>query len=314
MKYPSNKKYDALDSLNIANDSPYKIDKSAIKQSTLANGKIQTIVAFLCFVAFVTVQLIRSHWSDKIVASKNLELQTTIRVNTFRRLDLLKIFLDSYVQCGCVAMIQVVWSDTVNKPPQSMINEFINRNVVFEIHKNNSLSNRFKPLINIPTQSVLSIDDDLVIPCDHLLDALVVWNANRRVLVGFSPRIAAKDPVAGKSKYFNWQYTWWNGRYSIMLTKASFLHRDYLGMFHQFIPEDFLHHIDKHRNCEDIAMAHLVAEKAKAGPVWVQSTVYETSASGISSGNSHFVDRSQCLDQLQRLTRTWPWIDSYQKM
>ena len=85
------------------------------------------------------------------------------------------------------------------------------------------------------------------------------------VLVGFSPRLHAFDIFNGHWRYLKWQHTWWNGAYSILLTKASILHKDYLADFasksNNVLPSAFLHHIDKSRNCEDIAMAYVVAEK-----------------------------------------------------
>jgi hypothetical protein len=46
-----------------------------------------------------------------------------------------------------------------------------------------------------------------------------------------------------------------------MLTKISLLHRDYLFKYAsgKVLPARFLEHIDQARNCEDIAMAYLVA-------------------------------------------------------
>ena len=45
----------------------------------------------------------------------------TIRVNTFRRNDLLKQFLDHYTTCPDVKEIQVVWSDQKIAPPFSWL-------------------------------------------------------------------------------------------------------------------------------------------------------------------------------------------------
>ena len=42
--------------------------------------------------------------------------------------------------------------------------------------------------------------------------------------------------------------------YAIMLTKASFIHKDYLEEFRKNVPAKFLEHIKTNRNCEDIAM------------------------------------------------------------
>lgn len=72
--------------------------------------------------------------------------------------------------------------------------------------------------------------------------------------------MAVYDSVYGFTKYLKWQHTWWNGFYSIMLTKASIIHKKYLLDYHRLLPNDILNFIDEHRNCEDIAMAFLVAE------------------------------------------------------
>jgi Glycosyl transferase family 64 domain len=53
----------------------------------------------------------------------------------------------------------------------------------FEVHSNNSLSNRFRPLIDIPTEAVLSIDDDLIVPCSEVERTAKIWAQSPRVLV-----------------------------------------------------------------------------------------------------------------------------------
>jgi hypothetical protein len=51
--------------------------------------------------------------------------------------------------------------------------------------------------------------------------------------------------------------------YTIMLTKAAIMHRDYLAEYDKYVPQEMLAHIDKMRNCEDIAMAQVVAKKVR---------------------------------------------------
>ena len=102
--------------------------------------------------------------------------------------------------------------------------------------------------------------------------------------------------------------------YSIVLTKAAFLHRDYLIAFQRTIPSDVLAMIDNGRNGEDIAMAHVVANRTKAAPVWVKVEAYETADSGISSGGKkHFSDRGKVLHTLEKTTGSFPWVLGYQK-
>ncbi len=70
--------------------------------------------------------------------------------------------------------------------------------VKFEVHKRNSLANRFKPILDINTDAILSIDDDLIVPCDDLTDLMNLWRSNSNTLVGYSPRMYAYDLTTGK--------------------------------------------------------------------------------------------------------------------
>ena len=210
-----------------------------------------------------------------------------VRVNTFRRPNQLIQFLEHYSDCPDVTGITVVWSDLDNSPPALPVYKV---NVSYEVHSTNSLNNRFRNLSTVSTEAVLSIDDDVIVTCKSLSFAHSVWQTSRRVLVGFSPRLHGYDPETGASRYFRWQHTWWNGYctatisschtsplltlnsrlYSIVLTKACFLHRDYLTAFQQRVPTTVLEEIDRQRNGEDIAMAHVVARLSRAPPVWVK--------------------------------------------
>lgn len=143
----------------------------------------------------------------------------------------------------------------------------------------------------------------------------VLCTLQRRALVGFSARMNGYDTVTSQSRYFNWQFTWWSGLYSIVLTKASLLHRDYLMNFDEHVGNAMIKHIDENRNCEDLAMSHLIAVKSKAAPVWMRTIIYEVSTGGISSGSTHFVDRSKCLDMLRVSSGVDnPWVTGYQKV
>lgn len=196
----------------------------------------------------------------------------------------------------------MVWSDQKNSAPVDWLKNYPKDKIKFEIQATNSLSNRFKQVLPMETEAVLSIDDDIIIPCASLADSFQVWLANKRTLVGFSPRMNAFDTTTGHARYLRWQHTWWSGLYSIILTKVSFLHRDYLAEYFRIIPPHFLQYIDEHRNCEDLAMAYVVASASKLPPVWALAAgITETSTSGISSAKDHFIQRGRCLDELSRL-------------
>jgi hypothetical protein len=243
--------------------------------------------------------------------------QFTIRVNTFRRNDLLSAFLDHYTRCEEVKLIQIVWSDQKNAPPYDWLPNYPPHKVKFEVHSEDSLNNRFKSLEPVPTEGVLSIDDDLIITCDTLRMGAKVWQANKNALVGFSPRLATIDVQSGVTGYLGWQKTWGTGIYSIMLSKVAFVHRDYLSAYHTHIPPGTLQHIQENRNCEDIALASLVGAMHQRPPVWVKGVVFEMAESGISSGGSHYELRSACVRMLREnlisADRDWVLPPSIQK-
>jgi glucuronyl/N-acetylglucosaminyl transferase EXT2 len=122
-----------------------------------------------------------------------------------------------------------------------------------------------------------------------------MYSWNHRTLVGFSPRTHSYNIESGQINYRRWQHTWWNGFYTIILTKACILHRQYLKSFELLAPKTLLNYIDNHREGEDILMAYIVALLSNQPPVWVRAIVYEIGSSGISSGTSHFLDRYRRL-------------------
>ncbi len=66
----------------------------------------------------------------------------------------MRIFLKSYARCACVDTITIVWSDPKSSPPEDLVLEskYPNSTFEFEVHKENSLSNRFRPLTPVPTE------------------------------------------------------------------------------------------------------------------------------------------------------------------
>ena len=107
----------------------------------------------------------RAHASEMERHPRPARSQLTIRVNTFRRNDLLKPFVEHFAQCDVVREIQVVWSDQENEPPGLGMFDLPKRHgghrkgggargpsVVFERHTTDSLNNRFLPTIAVPTE------------------------------------------------------------------------------------------------------------------------------------------------------------------
>ena len=116
--------------------------------------------------------------------------QYTIRINTWRRPEQLVISVDHHASCPGVAQIQVVWCDKENEPPPELSNY---TNVVIERHDENSLNERFNILTPTPTLGILSIDDDVLRPCEAIDAGFFKWVNSPNRMVGFDARIHVEN-------------------------------------------------------------------------------------------------------------------------
>jgi hypothetical protein len=93
----------------------------------------------------------------------DLELYT-IRINTWKRHEQLVVSIEHHSKCVGVAQIQVVWCEDGEPPPPLLENP----KVVVERHTINSLNERFHILEESPTLGILSMDDDVLRPCEAI--------------------------------------------------------------------------------------------------------------------------------------------------
>lgn len=225
-------------------------------------------------------------------------VKCSVRVNTFRRNDLLSQFVAHYGPCGCVAEIVVIWSDTEVDPPAWLART----KVRVERHPVDSLNNRFASVETPAAAAVFSVDDDVFVSCSDLQNMVRAWRASPRQMLGPAPRLVEVG-AGGDYRYLRWWHVWWNARYSLVLTKVAIFHRDYLAAYHDprnAVMKAVRDHVDRHRNCEDIAMSFLVANATKAPPVWFRAAYVDygqsfASHAGISAGRDHLQIRQECL-------------------
>lgn len=234
----------------------------------------------------------------------------TLLINTWKRNDLLRQSISHYSSCPGLDSIHIVWSEP-DPPPDSLI-KFLNHTIQsnskngrqielkFDINEEDSLNNRFKEIKDLKTDALFSIDDDVIFPCQSVELAFSVWQSSPDTMVGFVPRAHWVDISKGEADkyvYGGWWSVWWTGTYSMVLSKAAFFHEKYLRMYTYQMPESIREYTTKNRNCEDIAMSFLVAHATGAPPVWVQSKIYESGATGISSLGGHNEKRTECVNR-----------------
>lgn len=198
-------------------DTPQKPFRSRAKTWTM-NLSRNTFVFFVAVGIILIVgvhvvllkTLLTSEPSETIILSKNTsslrnnrptpplakrELQSlqendwnmyTIRINTWQRPEQLLVSVDWHAKCPGVAQIQVVWCDPINDPPLEL-NQY--DKVVIERHSENSLNERFNILLDPPTLGILSIDDDVLRPCEAIDSGFFKWTQAPDRMVGFDGRL-----------------------------------------------------------------------------------------------------------------------------
>lgn len=269
----------------------------------------------------------------------------TVVLNTFKRRKLLLRALSHYATCGeQVAAIRVVWSEQAPAPQrgdpsahafflaakQQQRHDAHVPVVSYDTYPTTSLNNRFAPLAGLHSDAVFSVDDDMLVPCAAMADAFAAWRAAPHALVGFYPRVheLVREPrkcrahAAGvtpaRYRYISAEPALlMRGKYSLVLTKAAFLHTAYLDMYTHAMPAGIRQHVTRHRECEDIAMAFLVANATQRGhsrgvvpSVWVRppftfwlgAKLDGVGRKGISAGQvkDHHSQRGDCVSHFAR--------------
>eukprot|EP00210_Caulerpa_lentillifera_P005033 g4807.t1 len=231
------------------------------------------------------------------------EDQLTLMLNSFHRQDLLLRSVQHYATCSSIVrQIRVIWCEE-GDPPEEVDYLKGGVEVVYDIMNGTSLNNRFIPVKELQTEVVMSIDDDIYMPCSDLHRAFKAWTMSKRSLVGFFPRAHKLDQNC-KFEYFLGTKTFLEGKFSMLLTKAALFHRDYLEIFSNHMPQGIRDYVNSKHNCEDIAMQLLIANSTTTPSIFVNSPWITDSGKGpfkvqgISSDNNHQQYRTWCLNEL----------------
>ncbi|KAL3910551.1 MAG: hypothetical protein SGILL_007650, partial [Bacillariaceae sp.] len=273
-------------------------------------------------------------------------------INTYKRPDRLRLAVQHYADtCGKrygVGQVFVVWAEQNVQVPEpdsffdgnmrrskSDNNTHKNRSSVHVLQVSNSLNSRFEPIAQMDTTAVFMVDDDIRVACPSLSLGFNAWNQQPDSMVGYYPRLSS-PPVRGSQNthvnsqpplvYHAWPIVYWRQKFNFVLTKASFLHSKYLKLYtdDETFPKEIKDHVDKHMNCEDIAMSMLVANYTKyqsslqnkkansvslpARPIYVEGRVSDAGLfGGISTGSGHMLTRSDCLTQLTAIFQSKGW-------
>ncbi|KAL7503551.1 hypothetical protein ACHAXN_001341 [Cyclotella atomus] len=254
--------------------------------------------------AAMSLREAHSHVLKPITTHAIDQSQFTIRMNTWHRNEQLILSVNHHAKCETVKEIQIVWCDSQNEPPEDILHH-VSGKVKIEKHTINNLNERFKVLLDPPTLGILSLDDDVLRPCEALDAAFLRWTRHPERMLGFDVRTHVVEE--SKEGQTTWKYGYMStteksNRYSLTLPRASFLHRDYLDLYTMALPRPMYAYIAQHFECEDIAMSFLVSSLTGGKPplitdYWaVKSMVKLYSESKISGGKDHKRARDKCVN------------------
>ena len=277
-------------------------------------------------------------------------------INTYKRPDMLQDAVEHYAaKCGrpgSISQVFVVWAEPTTPPAdESFLMKYKGRQRadkharvhVLKMEKD-SLNSRFLPIPQLESDALFMVDDDVRLDCVSLKHGFEAWKHFPDSLVGYYPRLSAKPhgsfPSEEERVYHNWNSVYLRSRFNIILTKASFLHKKFLDVYSDPTqhPTEILDFVDKHMNCEDVAMAMLVAnytrtvgsvsspssssllavtrkdensdEREPSRPIYVEGSLHDRGLfGGISTGGDHFDIRSLCLVELTKMYKQHGWGD-----
>lgn len=334
----------------------FKLHKRRIRKSI-----ISLLIAYLLLILFVgrLETRGRDHGVAKSTVDEASNEQTSFAVviNTFKRPSMLKGAVKHWFnlprQCVVnISQVFVVWSELEVAPPN--IHDLLddgggNMKYLREMNPTttkwgppvefikvaDSLNSRFLPIVNLSSSSVFMVDDDLRIDCNSMASGFEVWRHNSDSMVGFYPRLASHKngllPSNAEIIYHTWPTVWLNQKFNMILTKAAFIDSKYLAMYHddKYNPKEVLEYVDRVKNCEDIAMAMLIAKNAgprkrsnsskskhcNACPIYIRGKIRDEGLfNGIStrskpSSVGHMEQRSLCLDEMTRINEGNQLVD-----
>jgi len=230
----------------------------------------------------------------------------TVRINSWKRAELLETSVAHHASCPGVAQVQVVWCNDQGEPPPNLSNY---EKVVIERHPVNSLNERFHLISEPPTIGILSIDDDVLRPCDAIDAGFFKWTHNPERMVGFDARShIVVNPQTNEWSYSYLSTTKQTNQYSMTLPRYAFLHRDYLRWYMNDMPPLIIETVANNLNCEDIAMSFMVSHYTDGKPplladYWAMRTQIKLFVESSISYNAtiHKAKRDACVDEFADL-------------
>ncbi|GAB4815338.1 hypothetical protein N2152v2_002384 [Parachlorella kessleri] len=142
---------------------------------------------------------------------------TLVSMSYEARMPTLRHMVRHYSRCPSVGEIVLVWNKGRPPNPETDFDSAVPVRV--RVEPLNSLNNRFKVDHLIRNRAVLSLDDDIIMPCGDIERGFAVWRQQPQKMVGFFPRLMEGSPLVFRGE----SYSIGRGLYNAVLTGAAFL-------------------------------------------------------------------------------------------
>ncbi|KAM3719795.1 Exostosin-2 [Dirofilaria immitis] len=215
----------------------------------------------------------------------------------YNKLDSLFVIIRLLAKVASLRSIIVVWNLPGESPPMTEW-PHINRPIYIIRMDENMLSNRFIMFSEITTDAVFSFEEDIVtMNVDEIEFGYQTWRENPDRLVGFLPRSAAFNESTKLYEY----HTEWANSMNIILMRGAFYHKYYGMLYHELLPSEMIEYVEKHKDCEDIAMNFLISSVTGKSPLKVSPRKMficpKCADSSISASDSQrLLQRSACIN------------------
>ncbi|EFN51907.1 hypothetical protein CHLNCDRAFT_54762 [Chlorella variabilis] len=174
------------------------------------------------------------------------------------RLHELQWYVSHYSQCPSVGEILVVW----NKGPPPEAAAFLSDVPVrVRLEATNSMNNRFRPDPDIKYRSVLSLDDDILIPCTTIESTFARWRTAPQQLAGYYPRLLVPpEGGSGAPVYQFEEFVFQQGAYNTILAGAAFMDSaTFFPLYFSSSTAPARALVDEVFNCDDLLLNFVVA-------------------------------------------------------
>ncbi|KAL0963327.1 hypothetical protein UPYG_G00304710 [Umbra pygmaea] len=179
------------------------------------------------------------------------------------------------------------------------------------------MSSRFLLHDTIPTDVVLSLDEDTVLSTTEVDFAFTVWQSFPERIVGYPARSHFWD-----NNKERWGYTSkWTNEYSMVLTGAAIYHRYYHYLYANYLSASVKGLVDQLSNCEDILMNFLVSAVTKLPPIKVtqkkqykETLMLQTSRASRWADPDHFAQRQNCMNKFASWFGSMPLVHSSMRL